>query len=80
MDEELELEQLARAPNAQAYSIEDQDLEPEACSVEPPLICHDDAMESLLKIQKSNLNDTKLLLVSTSIESHTIYENSNPTE
>ena len=60
MDEELELEQPARVPNAQADSIKDQDPVPEACSVEQLLISHDDAMESLLKIQISNLNDTKL--------------------
>ena len=62
MDEELELEQLLQAPNVQAYSTEDQDQDreqDETCPEVPPT-SHTDALEFLMNIQKSNLNDTKL--------------------
>ena len=64
------MEQLARALDVQDHSIEDPDPEPEPPRVEPAPITHDEAMESLLNIQKSNLNDTKLFDLSKQALSH----------
>ena len=60
MDEELELEQPARAPNAQAYSIDVQDQEPNESSPAMPIVTYTEALDHLLNIQKSNIGDTKL--------------------
>ena len=46
MDKELELEQPARAPDAQAYSIEDWDQQPNETCPETPPISHTEALES----------------------------------
>ena len=56
MDAELELENPARAPDAQNFTndemFEDHD--------EPTIISQDEALEQLQQIQKSNLEDIKL--------------------
>ena len=60
MDEELKLENLARAPDTQAYSNDDSEQEPDQPTEEQQRIFPDQAMESLLLIQESNLDDVKL--------------------
>ena len=44
MDKELELEQLARAPNAQAFSTEDRDQQPDETCPETRPVLHTEAL------------------------------------
>lgn len=60
MDEELEGENPSRAPDAESYNTDDncmQDISPEV----PTTITYDESLDVLQRIQKSNLDDLKLL-------------------
>ena len=63
MDEDLECEEPARAPNTQAYCIDDRDINQDHdkdYQSEPEPIQPEIAIEHLINIQKSNLDDIKL--------------------
>ena len=60
MDEDLELEEPARVPDTQAYCIDGLDQEQDQAAKDIPPISHEQALEHLLNIQKSNLDNTKL--------------------
>ena len=62
MDEDLEHEEPARAPDTQAYCINDRDTDqdPKDNQSEPAPIQLETATEYLMNIQKSNLDDVKL--------------------
>ena len=63
MDKNLELKQPARAPDSQAYCIDDWDTDQDHDKdnqSEPEPVQHDVALEYLMNIQKSNLDDIKL--------------------
>ena len=59
MDAELEQENPSRAPDAQSYNNNDTCLQ-EFQQDEPTIITHDDALDQLYCIQKSNLEDIRL--------------------
>ena len=61
MDEELEKEELTWAPDTLPYTNDaSDDTDHEDQGEERPPIKHDDALDYLHQIQKSNLCDTKL--------------------
>ena len=58
MDEELEQELLARAPDSQTYCHEDLQQDDPCDEDQEPMLNHDQSLEYLQHVQRSNLGDT----------------------
>ena len=80
MSEDLECKEPVRAPDTQAYCIDDQDTDqdPKDNQSEPAPIQLETAIEYLMNLQKSNLDDVKLFdLLEQAMCTHTIKKDNN---